>query len=280
MSLSMPFAIGTRTGRAPFIIPEWRLSPLGRTLRVAGISILVLIPCFWQARIEAGDLASHIYNAWLVLLIKQGRAPGLWIAHQWTNILFDYSLSSLASSFGFAAAQRIAVSVSVLLFFWSTFAVISVLADKRPWFLIPCLAMLTYGVIFYLGSFNYYVALALSFFSLALVWKPTFWRTALALCLLVIAWLGQPLPPLWVASTVAYVELFRRLPPRYRVIQFGVSLFLLFGLREMLMHRFVALWSPKQILYVTGADQVVTFGRPYYYIFFLLLGLWIDLFIK
>jgi hypothetical protein len=31
-----------------------------------------------------------------------------------------------------------------------------------PWFLVPCLAMLTYGWVFYMGFFNFYLAAGLS----------------------------------------------------------------------------------------------------------------------
>jgi hypothetical protein len=37
----------------------------------------------------AGDLSSHLYNAWLAELIGQGRAPGLVIVEQHTNVLFE-----------------------------------------------------------------------------------------------------------------------------------------------------------------------------------------------
>ena len=40
-------------------------------------SLLLLLPCYWQPRLQAGDLSSHIYNAWLVRLIEQGRTQGL-----------------------------------------------------------------------------------------------------------------------------------------------------------------------------------------------------------
>jgi hypothetical protein len=33
--------------------------------RVLLISVFVLLPCFWHKSIEAGDLPSHTYNAWL-----------------------------------------------------------------------------------------------------------------------------------------------------------------------------------------------------------------------
>jgi hypothetical protein len=75
------------------------------------------MPCYWHKHVEAGDLGSHMYNAWLVELIEQGRAPGLWVANIWQNVLFDWELDSFASRFGFASAEKIAVSLSVLLFF-------------------------------------------------------------------------------------------------------------------------------------------------------------------
>ena len=48
-----------------------------RAARVALISIVLLIPCFWQRRIQAVDLPSHIYNSWLAQQIELGKAPGL-----------------------------------------------------------------------------------------------------------------------------------------------------------------------------------------------------------
>ncbi len=56
------------------------------------ISALLLILCFWHRHIEAGDLGSHLYNAWLAQLIEQGRTPGLYTVRPWTNILLDVLL--------------------------------------------------------------------------------------------------------------------------------------------------------------------------------------------
>src|SRR5579863_9555238 len=94
------------------------------TIRFAAVSAALLIPVYWHRRIEAGDLASHLYNAWLAQLIRQGQAPGLWIARQWNNVLFDLLLSWLGSAFGLRLAERIAVSLAVLTFFWGAFALI------------------------------------------------------------------------------------------------------------------------------------------------------------
>ena len=61
-----------------------RTSALGRSLKITrqrwlafvGTSIAVLIPSFWHKQIAAGDLGSHLYNAWLAQLVEQGKAPG------------------------------------------------------------------------------------------------------------------------------------------------------------------------------------------------------------
>src|ERR1700735_3985420 len=103
-------------------------SPADHLLRVVLLSILFLVPCFWQSRIQAGDLASHVYNVWLASMISQGKINGLWIAPQSTNVLFDLELEWLVRHVGLAAAQHIAVSVAVLIFVWGAIAFIFVAA--------------------------------------------------------------------------------------------------------------------------------------------------------
>src|ERR1039458_6268170 len=65
--------------------------------RLLAISAAVITPCLWHPRIEAGDLPTHLYNAWLTHLIKTGQAPGLWLAQRWNNVLFDFALSWLGN---------------------------------------------------------------------------------------------------------------------------------------------------------------------------------------
>lgn len=95
---------------------SWR-----RWLPFVPASAILLLPCFWHSRIQAGDLASHVYNAWLAIQLEKGAVQGLYIASQWTNVLFDLLLAGLGGMVGFGAAQRIAVSLSVLVFFWGAF---------------------------------------------------------------------------------------------------------------------------------------------------------------
>src|SRR3974377_1881924 len=72
-------------------------------LRISGVSALILLPCFWHYEIVSSDLGSHLYNAWLVQLIRRGEAPGLWIAPLHTNVLFDLLLSGRGALFGLHA---------------------------------------------------------------------------------------------------------------------------------------------------------------------------------
>src|SRR5436305_2611044 len=117
-------------------------------------SVLLLIPCFWQARLQAGDLASHIYNAWLVQLAEAGQAPGLAVVPQTTNVLFDWMLSAGLRTLGAGTAQRIAMALAVLTLVWGAFRWIQVVAGRPPWHLLPALAMLAYGWVFHAGFCN------------------------------------------------------------------------------------------------------------------------------
>src|SRR5437899_10190879 len=76
----------------------------------------LLVPCFWQSRIQAGDLSSHLYNAWLALEIKRGHLPGLWLVHQTNNILADVAFEQLLRRFGVYAAEHVVMAVAVVLF--------------------------------------------------------------------------------------------------------------------------------------------------------------------
>src|SRR3954471_8981320 len=92
------------------------------SLFILFISLVVLIPCFWHKHIEAGDIGSHVYNAWLAQLVQRGELPGLWIAPQWNNVAFDLMLGGFAKIFSWMWAEKLAVSVCVLTFFWGLFA--------------------------------------------------------------------------------------------------------------------------------------------------------------
>src|SRR5580692_8725120 len=87
-----------------------------RHFRYAIVSLLIGIPCIWQRHIQAGDLSSHLYNAWLANEVSGGRLPGFYIATQFTNVLFDHLLSFLLKTGSVVFAERAAVLLAVQVF--------------------------------------------------------------------------------------------------------------------------------------------------------------------
>ena len=175
------------------------------------VSLAILIPCFWHRHIQAGDLASHVYNAWLAQLVEQGKAPGVYIVWQWKNVLFDLMLLQFAKIFGFGVAEKIAVSLCVLMFFWGVFTLVSVEARQRPWFLLPGLAMLTYGYVFHMGFMNFYLSVGLASFGLAALWRGGKQGIGIAILLAPITLLAHPLGFLWLLAAGAYRLLWPRM---------------------------------------------------------------------
>src|SRR5258705_4253379 len=103
-----------------------------RWLLILGISAAALIPCFWHKHIEAGDLGSHVYNAWLAELVQRGELSGLRIVPQWNNVAFDLLLSAFRKIVNWMWAERLAVSLCVLIFFWGVFAFIAAATRRAP----------------------------------------------------------------------------------------------------------------------------------------------------
>src|SRR5260370_26793015 len=227
------------------------------------VSLLVLVPCFWQNRIQAGDLSSHIYNSWLAQQIDQGKAPGLFIARQPSNVLFDLILSGLFRSFGAQAAQHIAVSAAVLIFFWGAFALIHVMNGRPPWFLAPCLVMLSSGRTFQSGLFNFYLSAGLGLWSLALLWEGGLTRSLLAVALMGLAYLAHGIGFCWAAGAMAYAWISSRTAPRYKPLLLVVTSFAVIGLRFVVTSRYQTFWSPHQLLQASAIDQAWTYGLKY-----------------
>ena len=257
VDLPPPRGLVTRiaaTARPNSDCPWERLARRGRAL-FALLAAVVLLPCYWQPRIQAGDLSSHIYNAWLARLTQSGHLPGLYTAGQFTNVLFDLLLAGLVRPLGPDGAQRAAVTLAVLMFASGAFALVSALAGRRAWEITPCLGMLAYGWVFHMGFFNFYMALGLCFWALALGWRLEPRRLALAGAVLLVAYTAHALPVLWTAGVFAYYWLARKLRPGSRIYLLGTALALL-GTAQFLLHRlFTVKWFPDQFFLATGADQ-------------------------
>jgi hypothetical protein len=242
------------------------------------VSLLVLIPCFWQSRIQAGDLASHIYNAWLAQLIEHGQAPGLSLVRQSNNVLFDGLLSTGLQWVGAAAAQRIAVALAVLVFFWGSFAFVWSGRRSRsappPWHVGICLAMLAYGWVFHMGLFNFYLSLGLCFAAIALARQRTLGSGAAAFAVLVLAYTAHALPVGWCIGFLVYERVAGLLRPRYRLLLFGAGLAGLALIAWLLCARFGGAWAAGQVMAVSGADQVWVYGNHYIPFSVALLAVW------
>src|SRR5215467_2401901 len=237
----------------------------GRRWLILALSVAVLIPCFWHKRIEAGALASHAYNAWLAQLIQKGQAPGLYFSGQWNNVLFDVTLLWLAKVFGFASAQKIAVSVCVLTFFWGVFAFINAVTEQPPWFLTPCIAMLVYGYSFSMGFMNYCWSLGLACFAFAMVWRARRVDWVGATILAVLAYVAHPIGFLWLVGMVAYVKVRDKLPGWWKVI---LPLAAAAGFCAVFWYAsqrpgLSADWDRGPFYLYNGADQLALYGERY-----------------
>jgi hypothetical protein len=262
------------TPPAPLPLPPWKakLAALGRgPMAFVPASVLVLVPCYWQSRLQLGDLSSHIYNAWLAQLIESGRAPGLAIVPQTTNVLFDLLLSGLFKTLGAAAAQRISVSLAVLAFIWGAFAFVSAVAGRRAWGLMPAIAMLAYGWVLHMGLLDFYLSLGLCFWALALAWGWKPWRVAAAVPVLILAYVAHGLPVAWTVALLAYLWLARPMTPPKRAILLGASLAAMIAARMVATSMLSSIWLPQQIVMMTGADQVWVFDTKYLAPFLILL---------
>ena len=243
-------------------------------------SLLLLVPCFWQSRLQAGDLSSHIYNAWLAQLIESGHAPGLSIVVQTTNVLFDIILSALFKFFGAAAAQRISVSLAVLIFVWGAFAFASKISGRQCWTLLPCMAIMAYGWIFHAGFFNFYLSLGLCFWALAFAWEWTRRGLVTAVLLLAIAYPAHALPVVWTISVLAYVWMARRVAVERRLRLFTSTLLAIAIVAALINFTMDSKWSPEQITMITGLDQVHVFDAKYWLVYAALLLVWGLLFAR
>lgn len=227
---------------------------------------MALIPVFWHRQIEADDLGSHLYNAWLVQLIHRGQIHGLWIDHRWNNILFDYLLSGFGALFGLHAAEKIAVSMAVLVFFWGAFALTCAATRRAPWYVLPLVGMAAYGWTFELGLFNYYIAIGLSFFALAILWRgrPVEWLIALALAPLIV--LAHPLALFWLVGAGVYVIVADRIRRIYHIGLLIAAAGALFAIHEYLWTHYIVEVRPHNFWFFNGADQFALFGNRYRFI--------------
>ena len=232
------------------------------------ISLLLIVPCFWQPHIQAGDLSSHLYNAWLASEVQRGAIDGFEIVPVWTNVLTDWIMTAAVPVVGTVWSARLVIVPAVLIFFWGGFFLLSEAGGRKPWKLCPILALFTYGLVFHFGFLNFYVSTGLSLWILGLLIKPTAARVAAAALLVVLALLSHALPVVWSAAVFAYVSIGGVVPDRWRAAIFALGVAGIAALR-MLLARFPHRWSGDQIFSFQGfaslttAEQVWLFDAKY-----------------
>jgi hypothetical protein len=230
-------------------------------LRLSIVSVLVLVPCFWHSRLAAGDLGSHLYNAWVVQQIEHGRLPGLWIARQWNNVLFDFLLSGFASIVSLHVAEMIAVSLSVLIFFWGLFAFICAATRRAPWTLVPVIAVFIYGWTFQQGFFNYYLSLGLAFIGLAVFWSRRGWKRLLALAVAPFIFLAHPLGFAWLFGGAMYIAIAEILPHRLHLLLVLAAVAVLGGTHQFFWHHYRVRAPAHTVPFYNGLDQMLFTNR-------------------
>lgn len=243
-------------------------SPWKQVLLGLVLSGCLLIPCFWHRHIQAGDLGSHSYNAWLAQLVERGEAPGLYLARQWQNVLFDYVLFYLIKLAGFALGEKLAVSLCVLIFFWGVFAFFRSATHRAPWLLSPLIAMICYGYVFHMGFMNFYLSVGLACFGLAMLWNGTArgWLGALLLSVLVL--LAHPLGLLWLAGVALYRFAWQHTAGLVRSsLPFLVASGLWAVRWYVKLHPlYEADWADPPFYQWNGSDQFRIFGVAYDYL--------------
>jgi hypothetical protein len=234
-------------------------------LAVVVISALLVIPCFWHSHIQAGDLGSHVYNAWLAQLIENHQISGLTVARQWSNILFDLLILHVGNLVGFVAAEKIVVSFAVLVFFWGCFSFLAAASDNPPWKLAPFLFVLSYGYALHMGFMNYYFSIGFAFFALAAAKRGGAGNWLCTGAFAAISLLAHPIGLVLFVAMAIYVSLWRLLPPWTRLVLpamvtiSAVAMRLYFAGHDAL----AATWRSEGFIQLLGQDQLDLFGHRY-----------------
>lgn len=233
------------------------------------VSLLVVVPCFWHRHIEAGDLGSHVYNAWLATLIQKGQASCLYLTSSWTNFLFDDLLIFFGKAFGFLWGEKATLAVLVLIFFWGSFALIDAIAGRRPWVVAPAIAALAYGFTFNSGFCNCYLSVGLAFIALSLIWRSDrLARWLLAACFVALSAAAHPFGIVVFAGIAAYEKsaqsLSRFRPARWAL--FGLGFAVVYA-AHVVLSRFSPIYGPTRKFFLfNGGDQLYLFGARYGYL--------------
>ncbi|MGE0405095.1 MAG: hypothetical protein AB7O65_02270 [Candidatus Korobacteraceae bacterium] len=194
-----------------------------------------------------------------------------------TNVLSDWLLAFALDRYGAVLAGKLVAAAAVLIFFWGSFGTLAALSRRRPYFLLPWIALLAYGWVFHMGFLNFYLSVGLSLLALALGWSREFpgpWKLRLAGsgALLLLGTVANPIGPLWAIGMLTYRFAWERWA-NHRVALAAFSVIAVIVLRIALEIRYQAIWNRNQLHLISGADQVLVFGVEYRIVFVLVLAI-------
>jgi len=256
--------------RALFHFPGLR-----RLLVPAAASLALVLPVLLQERVQAEDLPSHLYNTWLVLRMKSGEPLGLEIVPQYSNVLFDWWLEGLWRIGGPAFAEKAAVSLAVLAFFWGAFFLLSRLAERSAWPSAPLLAMLAYGWVYHQGFFNYYLSCAFGFWAVGLA-AAGGKQAPRGLPLLAVAAAAHLLGASVAAGFVAYLLLWRQTSGSKRRWILAAAVLALAGVAAGIAWRLPSNWHSERLLHLIGVTGFLIYGTKYTLPALIVAGYWIG----
>ncbi|HEY9153959.1 MAG TPA: hypothetical protein VIM69_02440, partial [Opitutaceae bacterium] len=233
------------------------------TLRVVLVSCALVVPSLWRAIVSPADLQSHLYNAWLANLVEEGRAPGLFVVSQSTNVLVDLILVWGSKVAPVGAVEKSLAAALVLAFFWGAWRFIDEVHGEPPWSLCPWLGMLSYGFVFQSGFLNFYASTCIVLWLLALTWNRPLKRVFAFSPLLAVAWLGHPLPVIWAVALTGYQRLAAPLPLRRQLLLCFSGLIAVMLGRTYVIAKYPSIWHGRQLGLIVGADQLALYGKAY-----------------
>jgi hypothetical protein len=225
-------------------------------VKILVVSVALLLPCFWHKHLVAGDFGSHLYNVWLVQLVKSKHAPALWISAEWTNVLFDWILEACTRFLSIQLAGRVAVCITVLTFFWGAFALVSVPIGRPAWMVAPLLAMVAFGWTFQVGFFNYYLALGLAFVGISFFWMQKGWWRIVPITLSPLISLAHPLGFAWFVGAIAIIVIAEAWPRR-PYFSSGAGLGILGIGGWYLRHHYRVEFASHSAVFWNGLDQIL-----------------------
>jgi hypothetical protein len=173
--------------------------------------------------------------------------------------------------FSLRIAEKVSVSLCVLIFFWGSFALVAAATGRAPWTLSPLIAMFCYGWTFHNGFFNYYVSLGLAFCALSLFWRGTIRERIFAIALTPLVMLAQPFGVALLIGGAAYILLAESISRKHHVLLLATTLVFLWTVHSYIWHHWPAGRSPTSLFFFNGTDQLAVFGYSYHWLMLALL---------